>query len=50
MRNITVEELADWFLQQLLIHVEKNQNHLIHAIEVKISSGPGQSGSSFWGK
>ena len=50
MRNITVEELADWFLQQLLIHVEKNQNHLIHAIEVKISSAPGQSGSSFWGK
>ena len=49
-RNITVEELADWFLQQLLIHVEKNQNHLIHAIEVKISSAPGQSGSSFWGK
>ncbi|MCL2923877.1 MAG: 6-carboxytetrahydropterin synthase [Trichodesmium sp. MAG_R04] len=48
MRNITVEELSQWFLQQLLIDVEKNQEHFIQAVEVKIFSGPGQSGSSFW--
>ena len=48
MRNITVEELAHWFLQKLIVNVEKNQEHLIHAIEVKIFSSPGQSGSSFW--
>ncbi|GFZ97174.1 hypothetical protein [Okeania sp. KiyG1] len=50
MRNITVEELSHWFLQQLLVHVEENQEHLIQAIEVKIFSGPGQSGNSFWSK
>lgn len=48
MRNITVEELSQWFLQQLLVDVEKNQEHFIQAVEVKIFSGPGQSGSSFW--
>ncbi len=48
--NITVEELSHWFLQQLIVHVEAHPEHLIHAIEVKIFSGPGQSGSSFWSK
>ncbi len=50
MRNITVEELSHWFLQELLVHVEENQENLIHTIEVKIFSGPGQSGNSFWSK
>lgn len=48
VRNITVEEISHWFLQQLLVSLEENQEYLIHAIEVKIFSGPGQSGSSFW--
>ncbi|NEQ76507.1 MAG: 6-pyruvoyl tetrahydrobiopterin synthase [Okeania sp. SIO2C9] len=50
VRNITVEELSHWFLQKLLVYVQENQEHLIHTIEVKIFSGPGQSGSSFWSK
>ena len=48
VRNITVEELSHWFMQKLLVHVEENQEHLIHTIEVKILSSPGQSGSCFW--
>ncbi|MDJ0519075.1 MAG: 6-carboxytetrahydropterin synthase [Trichodesmium sp. MO_231.B1] len=48
VRNITVEELSHWFVQQLVVHVQENQEHFIHTIEVKIFSGPGQSGSSFW--
>ena len=48
MRNVTVEELSHWFLQQLLVDVKENQEHLIHTIEAKIFSG--QSGSSFWSK
>lgn len=50
--NITVEELSYWFLEQLLINVKTQQDHLhlIHAIEVKIFSGPGQSGSSYWSR
>ena len=31
-----------------IVDVEKNQEHFIQAVEVKIFSGPGQSGSSFW--
>lgn len=50
VRNITVEELSYWFLQELLIHVQANQGHLVQSIEVKIFSGPGQSGASFWRK
>ncbi|PNK13256.1 6-pyruvoyl tetrahydrobiopterin synthase [Cylindrospermopsis raciborskii S01] len=48
--NISVEELARWFVEKLLIEVEAHPEHRISAIEVKISSQPGQSGSSFWSK
>lgn len=50
VRNTTVEELSHWFLEQLLVHVEENPEHLIQAIEVKMSFGYGQSGSSYWSK
>ena len=50
LRNITVEELSYWFLEKLVTQAESSPHHLISAIEVKIFSGPGQSGSSFWQK
>jgi 6-pyruvoyltetrahydropterin/6-carboxytetrahydropterin synthase len=50
LSNITVEELSYWFLQKLVIHAEGRPEDHIHSIEVKVSSGPGQSGSSFWKK
>ncbi|MEC4807289.1 MAG: 6-carboxytetrahydropterin synthase [Jaaginema sp. PMC 1079.18] len=50
VRNITVEELSYWFLQQLIPLAETSHEHPIHRIEVKIFSGQGQSGSSMWSK
>lgn len=50
VKNITVEELSYWFLHELLIHVQANHADLVQTIEVKIFSGPGQSGASFWRK
>ncbi len=50
LRNITVEELSYWFLQELLFYVQASKEHLVNTIEVKIFSGPGQSGASFWSK
>lgn len=46
--NITVEELSYWFLQELIRYVQKSHGHLVNTIEVKIFSGPGQSGAAFW--
>ncbi len=50
LRNITVEELSYWFLQKLLLDVPPGHKEIIGLIEVKIFSGPGQSGASIWRK
>ncbi|CAK0766857.1 6-pyruvoyltetrahydropterin/6-carboxytetrahydropterin synthase [Gammaproteobacteria bacterium] len=50
VRNITVEELSYWFLQELVLRVPVNHKKLIESIEVKIFSGSGQSGASLWRK
>lgn len=46
--NTTVEELSDWFLNKLI----QDESHLlmnhISEIRIKISSAPGQSGTSIW--
>lgn len=47
INNVTVEELSEWFIQQL-IRNEINMVTNIHEIKVKISSSPGQSGTSTW--
>lgn len=46
--NITVEELSNWFLQRLIEDEEALKRDKIEAIDVKIFTGPGQSGSSHW--
>lgn len=46
--NITIEELAHWFLTQLLIEHETLQAHAIHGIEIDVFNGPGQSGRATW--
>lgn len=46
--NITIEELSQWFLQQLIEDQEQIKNHHIHAITVKVYNGPGQSGAASW--
>lgn len=46
--NITVEELAHWFLKQLLIDTDELQQHYVEGLTVKVASSPGQSGSAEW--
>lgn len=41
--NVTLEELAAWFLQRLGEDREALREHAIEDIEVRVSSGPGQS-------
>lgn len=49
IRNVTLEELSFWFLGELLLLI-KDQSDLVESMEVKIFSGPGQSGLSSWKK
>lgn len=46
--NITVEELSTWFVQQLTKDLSRLERDHIEAMDVKIFTGPGQSGSSHW--
>ena len=46
--NITVEELSNWFVQQLLKDQATLNQHCIEKIKVTVFSGPGQSGASWW--
>lgn len=48
LTNITVEELSNWFIQQLLKNPEELNDYRINAIDIKVFSGPGQSGSAHW--
>ncbi len=50
LRNITVEELALWFVTQLTQETEELQKHGIVAITIKVFSAPGQCGSASWEK
>lgn len=50
INNVTVEELSHWFLQQILVDQEELAANKILTIEIKVFSGPGQSGSSTWKK
>ncbi len=47
LRNITVEELAVWFLQRLVDDGTTAQLELLR-LEIQVSSGPGQWASSSW--
>jgi 6-pyruvoyltetrahydropterin/6-carboxytetrahydropterin synthase len=50
VENISVEELSHYFLQEFLREfVEKNRFPVSYA-EIKVFSGPGQSGAALWGK
>lgn len=47
MRNISVEELSQWFIKQLT-NQEDLEKYAIHAIKIKVYSGPGQAGTAVW--
>lgn len=48
--NITVEELSNWILTNILLDAEELASNRIEEINVKVYSGPGQSGSASWRK
>ncbi len=48
VRNITVEELARYFLERLLKPDQPSFNEKIHRLVIKVYSGPGQCGSAVW--
>ncbi len=48
--NITLEELSNWFLQQLIQNTAELKEHLIQGIVVKVFNGRGESGATLWGK
>ncbi|MCD6039570.1 MAG: hypothetical protein K0S27_970 [Gammaproteobacteria bacterium] len=50
IRNVTVEELSNWFLEKLLLERKQLANHRIQKIEVKVVAGRGRSGSARWEK
>ena len=50
LRNITVEELARWFVEELTKDKKAVDELSVKALTIKISSGPGQSGSASWEK
>lgn len=46
--NITIEDLAAWFLEQLLEQGADLEAHLIEGITVNVFNGPGQSSGASW--
>lgn len=48
IKNVTVEELSKWFIQQITSDQVYFGNDNVVAIKVKVFSGPGQSGSASW--
>jgi 6-pyruvoyltetrahydropterin/6-carboxytetrahydropterin synthase len=48
VRNTTVEELSRYLLETLMEDKQFLEVQDIREIEVLVSSGPGQTGSSFW--
>ena len=48
LKNISVEELSNWFIDQLTQDPEEINKHAVVKITVKVYTGPGQSGSTSW--
>jgi 6-pyruvoyltetrahydropterin/6-carboxytetrahydropterin synthase len=48
IRNVTVEELSNWFLEQIILDKQELIHNKIFEMTVKVFSGPGQSGIANW--
>lgn len=46
--NATVEELSNWFVQQLTANAAELAEHKIHGLTVRVFNGRGESGASYW--
>lgn len=47
--NVTLEELSQWFLDQLTQDQAELKKHHIQGIMLKVFNGRGESGASVWG-
>lgn len=50
LRNITVEELSRWFVEELIKEAQELESHAINKIQVKVFSAPGRCASHEWQK
>jgi len=50
IENTTIEELSDWFLQQLVQDQADLDKNGVQAITLRVSSNAGRSGSSTWSR
>lgn len=50
INNVTIEELSNWFLQQLIQNKAELEKNSIQGITIRVFNGPGQSGGVNWGK
>ena len=46
--NVTIEELANWFLQNITTNQDELDEHGIFGMTIKVFNGPGQSGGASW--
>lgn len=50
LRNITIEELSAWFLEQLVQEEDEIARYHIHQIKIRVYSAPGQCAVAQWGQ
>ncbi len=50
LKNISVEGLAKWFIEQLVADNASIERYNVIGLYVQVFSGPGQSGSASWNK
>jgi 6-pyruvoyltetrahydropterin/6-carboxytetrahydropterin synthase len=48
LENITVEDLASYFLDEFVREFVQKNDYAIVAVEVRVFSGPGQSANAVW--
>ena len=48
VKNITVEELARWFIDQLIADPKEIKDYAINRLHIKVYSAPGQCGTAEW--
>lgn len=48
--NVTIEELSNWFLQEIIRDEADLVRYNIQKIQMRVFNGPGQSGGAQWNK
>lgn len=50
LKNISIEELARWFVEQMVADEESITKYRVVGLDVQVFSGPGQSACATWNK